>query len=120
MISFSEFELSEIEETIENFKKLQSSESELDDKVSSIFEEFDKDKNGILDRRELRLFLQEVMTQLKIKIPLTNEYIDEVFKEIDTDKDFKISPVELKTYLAKFITHIYPLFLEHRDKITSE
>ena len=54
------------------------------------FQEFDKDQNGFLDRKELRNFLHEFFTSYKIHFPITDDYVDAVFREIDANKDNKV------------------------------
>ena len=49
------------------------------------FKMFDKDKNGYIEREELK----QMMTKLGEK--LTDSEIDEMMKEADTDKDGRVN-----------------------------
>ena len=54
------------------------------------FQKFDSDKNGYLDRMELRTFLISFFDHYKLKVPINEEFCDDAFKEIDTNNDGKI------------------------------
>eukprot|EP00349_Pseudokeronopsis_sp_Brazil_P008293 CAMPEP_0202970650 /NCGR_PEP_ID=MMETSP1396-20130829/18934_1 /ASSEMBLY_ACC=CAM_ASM_000872 /TAXON_ID= /ORGANISM="Pseudokeronopsis sp., Strain Brazil" /LENGTH=60 /DNA_ID=CAMNT_0049699303 /DNA_START=34 /DNA_END=216 /DNA_ORIENTATION=+ len=51
---FTKEELEGIIKTLSDFKEVQD---HLKERVNQYFSEFDKDSNGYLDRRELRMFL---------------------------------------------------------------
>lgn len=74
------------------------------------FQEFDKDTNGFLDRKELREFLKLFFSTYKIHFPITDEYVDAVFREIDVDRDNKIQPAELESYALLFVNQLIPAY----------
>ena len=74
------------------------------------FTEFDKDQNGYLDRHELRLFLVYLFKEIKLNIPLTEEFIDTVFGDIDLNNDGKIDLSELHPYFEDFLERLVELF----------
>ena len=60
---FTKEELETIIKTLSDFKEVGE---HLKNQVNTYFDEFDKDKNGFLDRRELRMFLTNFFTTYKI------------------------------------------------------
>ena len=56
-----------------------------EEEMKVAFEMFDKDKNGYIERDELK----QMMTKLGEK--LTDREIDEMMKEADTDKDGRVN-----------------------------
>lgn len=50
-----------------------------------MFDLYDSDKNGHLDRKELRQFMAKFFETFGINLPLTDEYVDATFREIDAD-----------------------------------
>ena len=56
-----------------------------EEEMNVAFKMFDKDKNGYIEREELK----QMMTKLGEK--LTDGEIDEMMKEADTDKDGRVN-----------------------------
>lgn len=77
--------------------------------MEKYFTEFDKDQNGYLDRHELRLFLVCLFKEIKLNIPLTEEFIDTVFGDIDLNNDGKIDLSELHPYFEDFLERLVEL-----------
>ena len=73
-------------------------------KCKAMFDKFDKDKNGYLDRSELKTFMlafaQENPDLAGQKSEITENEIDEAMKSLDTNKDGKISPDEFRELAA--------------------
>ena len=109
MINKDEFELPELEEKVAFLQKMQDKD-ELSKVTGEAFNAYDTDKNGHLDRAEMRHFLEKMFTDLKIHFPLTDEFIDDIFRAIDEDHNNEISVEELTNYTAKMTTEILPLF----------
>ena len=78
--------------------------------IEDYFAEFDKDGNGYLDRRELRHFLQYFFEKWNVKLPLTDEFVDEVYRQMDVNHDNKLEKHELFDYASKFVDQIYTMF----------
>ena len=89
-------------------KEFKDVAGKLKEKVTEYFNEFDDDKNGYLDRDELKVFLEKFFDTYKIQFPLTEEYVDEVFKKFDDNGDGKIQPDELEGFTMHFVERLIP------------
>mmetsp|Transcript_9990 Transcript_9990/g.13575 ORF Transcript_9990/g.13575 Transcript_9990/m.13575 type:complete len:111 (-) Transcript_9990:343-675(-) len=103
MINPNDFKEGELEAINNQLIKFQESPEELTESIQKYFTEFDEDKNGFLDQKELRHFLTLFFQQFHIHAPITDEYVDAMFRQIDTNHDNKIQPEELVNYAAKFV-----------------
>ena len=119
MIKFAELKDEEIKKIIGTLE-MTKVEGGLDKLVASIFEEFDKDKNGVLDRKEMRSFFGKIFTEWKLIIPMTDEFLDDIFRDIDKDHNNKISSDELKFYLTKFVLQVLPAFYKEQVARTAK
>ncbi|CDW82598.1 calmodulin [Stylonychia lemnae] len=108
MIKAEEFTAEELQAIIQQLGDFKDQQTHLQEQVGSYFQNFDKDSNGFLDRKELREFLTNFFTQYKIHFPVTDEYVDAVFREIDLNRDNKIQPNELESYALHFVNTILP------------
>ena len=92
--------------------------------VVEVFKEFDTDKNGVLDRKEMRTFFGKIFTEWKVMIPMSDEFLDDLFRDIDKDHSNSISPGELKLYLTKYVHFLLPAFqaelAKRQDKVKAE
>jgi hypothetical protein len=68
--------------------------------------EFDTDKNGHLDRRELRQFLIKFFLEFSIRLPLTDDYCDSIFRALDADRSNSIELDELNNYARTFMNSL--------------
>ena len=112
MINFKDFTEGQM---LRNTLKLQAyidHPERLFTQVEAYFEEFDADKSGNLDRRELKNFLIEFFKLYKIRIPITEEFVDTQFDSIDADGDGFVDMGELKDYLTDFLKTLLLLFNE--------
>jgi Ca2+-binding EF-hand superfamily protein len=71
-----------------------------------VFDKYDSDKNGHLDRKELRQFMTEFFEKFGINLPLTDEYVDATFREIDADHSNTIEREEILSYLKTFMASL--------------
>ena len=108
MIKSNEFEKEELQGIVTTLADFKERDDHLNQQVQKIFEDFDKDKNGYLDRKELRQFLTFFFKQYKMHFPVTDEYVDAVFREIDQNRDNKIQPNELQQYASHFVNQLLP------------
>ena len=108
MIKPEEFTKEELEAIIKKLTDFRDVHDHLNEQVQKYFQEFDKDLNGSLDRKELRAFLNDFFASYKIHFPITDEYVDAVFREIDLNKDNKIQPNELEAYAMHFVNTLLP------------
>ena len=84
----------------------------LQTQVEDYFKEYDVDKSGNLDRRELKSFLIDFFKLYKIRLPITEEFVDTQFDKIDADGDGFVNMDELKSYLTDFLKTLLLLFNE--------
>ena len=73
--------------------------NEIDEDYKAIFEKYDKDKSGYLDRDEIIA----VITEYKGRKP-TSKQVDRLLSKIDENNDGKISYEEFKKTLAEIRT----------------
>lgn len=69
------------------------------------FDAADKDKNGVIDRKELELCMAEVAQGLGCSAP-GKEAIDKEFKRLDTDKNGTIDLNEFKVFIKETMLKI--------------
>ena len=117
MIKFSGLKDEEIKKIIAT-AELAKEESGINKLVAEIFEEFDKDKNGVLDRKEIRSFFSKIFKEWKLTIPMTDEFLDDLFRDIDKDHNNKISPDEMKLYLQAYLSHLVPVLAKELEART--
>ncbi len=108
MLRKEDFSKEEIEGLITTLKDFQANPNHLQEQVEKYFQTYDTDTNGVLDKKELRKFLQDFFSEYKIHFPVTDDYVDAVFREIDLNKNNKIETNELNAYAAHFVAVILP------------
>ena len=89
-IDHSDFAPGELDKTLSQLIEFDQDDTKLTQVLQKYFTEFDSDSNEHLDRKELRLFLDNFFKTYHIVVPLTNEYVDATFREIDANRDNKI------------------------------
>ena len=109
LINKEDFTIEELEGIVEQLTSMESNEK-AEEEIKDAFNEFDKDKNGYLDRTELRAFLEFTFAKYKLRMPVVDATVDHVFFQIDKDHNSKIEPDELCTYAQTFLKTIAPLF----------
>ena len=80
------------------------------DMITQYFTQFDDDKNGYIDRKELRHFLSMFFKQYHLHVPMTDEFVDSVFRGMDANHDNKIQPEELLAYSQHFIKELLTVY----------
>ncbi len=63
----------------------------------------DKDSSGFLDKKETRLFLNDLLLNLGIKKSFTSETFDEIYAIFDKNGDGMIQKPELKLIMYKML-----------------
>ena len=101
MFKFKEIKDEQLEEIIAQLEFSKSAEG-LAKEADEIFVAYDKDKNGVLDRKEMRNFMGNMTKEWKLVFPMTDEFLDDLFRDIDKDHSNTISKEELKVYLSKY------------------
>ncbi len=71
-----------------------------------VFAVYDKDHNGHLDRKELKLFLTHTFKEQEIKFEIDEEYMNQFFKDFDSDKSNSLEKNELAKYMESFFKHL--------------
>lgn len=107
-IKGEDFTKDEAEKILETLMSFRDTKDHLSEQIQKYFQEFDHDKNGVLDKKELRHFLNNFFKTYKIHLPVTDEYVDAVFRDIDANRDNKIQPVELEQYAMHFVNQLIP------------
>ncbi len=80
----------------------------IEDCVNNIWDRYDQDDNDLLDKKESKKFIMDVLRESGLFInSLSPEgdtrLVREVFHEIDSDNDHRISRTEMKRSIAKMI-----------------
>ena len=114
-MDLSELSVDDLEQGIEVFTQALV-DDQLEDGVKTIFEDFDEDENGSLDRAELFKFFTTMFEEFKVSMKVNNEFLDQIFAEYDTDQNKKIEPAEMKVYLKTFLTNIMDLCVKEKEK----
>mmetsp|Transcript_17563 Transcript_17563/g.19762 ORF Transcript_17563/g.19762 Transcript_17563/m.19762 type:complete len:117 (-) Transcript_17563:33-383(-) len=115
MINTKDFNKEELEEVVKTLAELSDPDT-FKSTVKGIFDNFDEDKNGYLDRSELKNFLNETATQLKLKMHIDDTVVDHVFGTIDADNNHKIEYEELEEYVLKFVESMAPQYQKALDE----
>ena len=97
---------------IDQFKKMskmyENEECIAKDKIAKMkkaFQSYDKDGNGVLDRKEIRGLLQLHFKEEGIKRKPTKDDVDQFFDSIDDDKSGTIEFTEFKKFLIENMKH---------------
>ena len=85
------------------FDEPKSKLDELDTYVNQIWEKFDTDCSGKLDRRETLRFINEFLSQ-NGKYPATTSMFNKYFDDIDLNGDGTISKPEMASFIQLFNT----------------
>ena len=110
MIKTSEFTKEEIQGIVTYLTTLNSDHDKLQETVQTAFNEFDSDKNGSLDKKEMRHFLAHIFKEFKIHLPLTDEFVDGIFVAIDKNHNLKLEMDELTSYMSCIVGQLLPLY----------
>ena len=110
MIKPDEFKEGEMASILAQLRDYRDNPEHLSELIGKYFEEFDEDKNGFLDRKELRHFLTLFFKNYHLHVPLTDEFVDAAFRNIDANHDNKIQPDELMAYSGEFIKELIAQF----------
>ena len=90
MINPKEFKEGQLLRIITKLQQLKDNNGIMKNQIETSFKKFDKDKNGVLDRLELKQFLITFFDKYKMHVPINEEFIDETFRDIDKNNDGKI------------------------------
>ena len=70
-------------------------EEVLQSTVDEIWSKYDKDKNGHLDRSEMKAFVQETMSTAGVEKKISQDEFDKIFEQVDRDESGTIEKDEM-------------------------
>ena len=69
--------------------------------VNDIWDEYDKDKNGYLDKEETKAFVANTLAEMKDNNTIEDNDFEETFKEFDRDGNGTIEKEEMAAFIKK-------------------
>lgn len=78
-------------------------EAQLKSAVDAVFDQYDKDKNGTLDKAEVSALINDALKHMKSNRSATNDEIEQLFNAVDSSKDGKVSKPELYEIFKKVV-----------------
>ena len=87
-----------------SLKGLLDDEEKFNNYMDTAFDKLDVDKNGYLEKNELRQLVQDIVNKLKKDTNVPEDKVQSALELIDTDKDGKVTKEEFrKTSRAKLL-----------------
>ena len=69
--------------------------------VDNIWQEYDKDGNGVLDKTEMRSFVEATITQSGMNKTVTDEEFNQIFQQFDLDNSTTIEKDEMAVFVKR-------------------
>ena len=69
--------------------------------VDEIWDKWDKDQNGTLDKAEMRAFVEATITQSGINKVVTDEEFNQIFEQFDIDQSQTIERDEMAVFVKR-------------------
>ena len=88
-----------------NISELMKNPQKVDKICRQYFNSIDKNKNGVLEYKEIKVILAKFANESD-SIQPPEEEIFEAFKQLDTNKDGKISFAEFKSLFSKYLQRL--------------
>ena len=85
--------------------------------VDDIWREYDKDRNGVLDKSEMRAFVEATMGQSGSKKGITDAEFNLIFTTFDMDSSNTIEKDEMAVFvkrMAAFWTILFKISLDQK------
>jgi Ca2+-binding EF-hand superfamily protein len=79
MFKASDFKEGELAADIEKLTSYNNDSASLHEQINKFFIEFDTDKSGFLDRKELRKFMEAFFKQYHVRVPLNDDFVHHLF-----------------------------------------
>ena len=72
--------------------------------INEIWQDYDKDKSGYLDKKETLQFVKETLEMAGQSYHMmSNQKFEELFKIVDASHDNKLSKKEMKVFILKIV-----------------
>ena len=78
-----------------------TSKENIEDWVDDIWNSYDRDNNGSIDKTEIRRFLDQTFQTAGVVIKYTDDDFDELYEKIDITEDGLVSKAEMRNFLKK-------------------
>ena len=69
--------------------------------VDEIWQQYDKDGNGVLDRSEMRSFVEATITASGINKTVTDAEFEQIFNQFDLDSSSTIEKDEMAVFVKR-------------------
>ena len=69
--------------------------------VDEIWDKWDKDQNGTLDKAEMRGFVEATMREANINKTVTDEEFNQIFQQFDIDSSQTIERDEMAVFVKR-------------------
>ena len=79
------------------------SDAQIQEAVNSIFDKYDKDKSGSLDKAELKKIIEDIFASMKDSRKITDDDAQKVLTAMDKDKDGTVSKAELVQIIKRLV-----------------
>ena len=73
----------------------------IEDWVDDIWNSYDRDNNGSIDKTEIRRFLDQTFQTAGVVVEYTDDDFDELYEKIDITEDGLVSKAEMRNFLKK-------------------
>lgn len=71
--------------------------------IDQIWQQFDLDRNGTLDKREARAFIKTALGSMRLRGQTVQEFCQDVFYKIDKDHSGSITKYEMTLFLKQIL-----------------
>lgn len=83
--------------------RLKNIEKKIRDKIEEIWEQYDRDRSGSLDKEESRDFIRDLLDSMDLYGGYTDRYFDEIFQEFDADESGTVEKNEMLLLIKKIL-----------------
>ena len=92
---------SEIDQTLETLDVLLNDEETFHHVCASLFRAIDKNRDGSLERAEIKNFISEISADMGVKLDKSDKILDGVYAELDADGSNDVDLEELEVFLKR-------------------
>ena len=94
-----------LDKTIVDLQKVLKDQKVFNTKIKTIFNKYDKNKNGTIEKKELETLMTETSKEFKTTPP-TKEVVDMYMKLVDKNKNGKIEFNEFSSFMKEILTAV--------------